>query len=62
MSEETQRQIFAPYFTTKRGGTGIGLTNVADIVRRYGGTISVISALGEGTTFKVSFPLATRAS
>lgn len=42
----------------EREGTGLGLTIVRDILRRYGGNIQVQSALGAGTTFTVTLPLA----
>ena len=50
-------QIFDPYFTTKRGGTGLGLPIAKNIVEGLGGTIAVKSALGDGTEFLVDVPL-----
>jgi signal transduction histidine kinase len=50
-------QIFDPYFTTKRGGTGLGLPIVKNIVEGLGGTIAVSSAPGDGTRFVIEFPL-----
>ena len=49
-------QIFDPYFTTKRGGTGLGLPIAKNIVEGLGGTIAVASAPGAGTQFIIEFP------
>jgi signal transduction histidine kinase len=48
--------IFDPYFTTKRGGTGLGLPIAKNIVEGLGGTIAVVSAPGAGTRFVIEFP------
>ena len=58
MNEKTVKQIFDPFFTTKRakGGTGLGLAIVYRIVEEHGGTVSVTSKQGAGTTFVVRFP------
>lgn len=52
-------KIFDPYFTTKKigKGTGMGLAIVHGIMTDYGGTITVDSELGRGSTFHVYFPL-----
>lgn len=58
MNEKTQKQIFDPFFTTKRakGGTGLGLAIVYRIVEEHGGSISVKSRPGAGTTFTIRIP------
>ena len=48
--------IFDPYFTTKRGGTGLGLPIAKNIVEGLGGTISVTSAPGQGTEIRLDLP------
>ena len=51
-------RIFDPFFTTKKvgSGTGLGLSTSFNIVKRHGGTITVESKVGEGTTFAVFLP------
>jgi signal transduction histidine kinase len=51
-------QIFDPFFTTKPvgSGTGLGLSIVRGLVQQSGGTVSVSSAPGEGSTFELLFP------
>ncbi len=48
--------IFDPYFTTKSGGSGLGLATAHSIIQQHQGHISVESTLGEGTTFQVFMP------
>lgn len=52
-------KIFDPYFTTKEigKGTGMGLAIIHRIMKDYGGTITVETQLGQGTTFHVYFPV-----
>ncbi len=58
VSAETMRNLFAPFFTTKRTGqgTGLGLFVSAEIVKAHGGRIAVESRLRQGSTFSVHLP------
>lgn len=53
---EHQRKIFDPFFTSKSMGTGLGLSVTFGIIRQHGGSISVHSTTGEGTTFTLRLP------
>jgi len=58
IDESVRNKIFEPFFTTKQTGKGmgLGLAITYGIVRDYGGTITIDSRPGEGTTFVLSFP------
>jgi len=58
MDDETQRHLFEPFYTTKPlgKGTGLGMASVDGIVRQNGGTITVESRIGSGTTVNVFLP------
>lgn len=55
IEEEALNKIFIPFFTTKKKGSGIGLSLSKQILRRHKGNIQVRSKLEEGTTFKLIF-------
>ena len=57
IKEETLPKIFEPYFTTKRHGTGLGLTNVARIIEAHNGNINIESEYGKGTKVIIKLPL-----
>ena len=52
-------KVFDPYFTTKRGGTGLGLPIAKNIVEGLGGTLGVLSTPGKGTDIIIDLPLET---
>jgi two-component system nitrogen regulation sensor histidine kinase NtrY len=58
IAEEDLPRVFTPYFTSKAGGTGLGLAVVHRIVTGHEGRIGVQSTIGEGTRFIVQLPLA----
>lgn len=53
---EIQERVFEPYFTTKHGGTGLGLAMSSRIISDHKGTIAVDSAEQKGTTVEVRLP------
>jgi signal transduction histidine kinase len=50
-------RIFQPYFTTKAGGSGLGLPTTRRLVEAHQGRVEVVSESGRGTAFTLSFPL-----
>jgi two-component system cell cycle sensor histidine kinase/response regulator CckA len=56
MDAETVEQVFQPFFSTKKSGTGLGLPIAATIVRQHDGWIDVDSQPGRGSTFRVCLP------
>jgi signal transduction histidine kinase/CheY-like chemotaxis protein len=61
--EHLRSKIFDPFFTTKGpSGTGLGLSMTYGILSRHGARVSVESAEGQGTTFRLRFPRSTEAA
>jgi len=60
MSEETVRQVFDPYFTTKPAGHGLGLSISFSIISQHGGHMTVRSEIDAGTTFEFYLPAAEK--
>ena len=56
--DEVRPKIFSPYFTTKEGGTGLGLSGAHRIISAQAGRIFFMSEKGKGTKFCVELPLA----
>ena len=55
--EDVLPRIFDPYFTTKTKGAGLGLPISRRIVEAHGGTLTADSKVGQGTCFKITFPI-----
>jgi signal transduction histidine kinase len=56
MDAATREQVFEPFFTTKEHGSGLGLSTVYSIVQQAGGSVTVESSEGHGSTFSVRLP------
>lgn len=57
IAPEDIAKVFEPYYSTKETGTGLGLAIVRKAIDDHGGTISVTSKQGSGTTFTITLPL-----
>jgi signal transduction histidine kinase len=62
IAKDDYERILRPFFSTKAGGTGLGLSLVKRIVEEHGGSLRFESELGRGTTFTVTLPLAASPS
>lgn len=55
--KENLEKIFTPFFTTKSSGSGFGLSEVYKNIQVHGGSIAVVSQVGQGSTFTIFLPL-----
>jgi signal transduction histidine kinase len=55
--EEIRDKIFVPFFTTKKGGTGIGLPLAQKIIYAHKGVLDIVSETGKGTEFLIKVPV-----
>jgi signal transduction histidine kinase len=53
---DEQERVFEPFYTTKNGGTGLGLAMVHRVVENHGGELQLDSELERGTTFRIRLP------
>ena len=56
MDEQTQKQLFVPFFTTRENGIGLGLAHARKIIEAHGGEIHIVSHEGRGTAVGIVFP------
>ena len=56
MTPEVAAKVFRPFFSTRQGGTGLGLATTRKIVEAHGGTIDVQSEVGRGSKFTLRLP------
>ncbi len=56
IKKEILSKIFDPFFSTKKGGSGLGLTTSYSIIHRHGGTIEIESSQGKGSRFTIFLP------
>jgi signal transduction histidine kinase/CheY-like chemotaxis protein len=61
IEEQYLGKIFAPYFTTKQKGSGLGLATSYSIIKKHNGLLTVESVIGSGTTFHIYLPASEKA-
>jgi PAS domain S-box-containing protein len=59
MSKETKSKIFEPFYTARRGGLGLGMTNVKNILVQHNAILKVDSEEGKGSIFYIKLPIKT---
>ncbi len=57
ISREQIEKIFRPFYTTKRGGTGLGLSLCRRIISQHGGTLTAESEINKGSRFMIRLPM-----
>jgi signal transduction histidine kinase len=57
ISPEAQEKVFQAYYSTKKGGTGLGLAMAKRIAEEHGGRLGVTSETGKGSDFSITLPL-----
>lgn len=62
IGEEAAKNIFEPFYTTKKQGLGLGMPYAKKIVEQHGGAISLDSRVGEGTTISITLPASQKES
>ncbi len=60
MDDTTAIKMFEPFYSTKSGGSGLGLPTARKIIEAHGGRIAVQSEVGHGTKFMLEFPTPPR--
>ncbi len=60
MDAKTQKRVFQAFYSTKPGGSGLGLPTTRKIIEAHGGQISLQSELGMGTQFTIELPIPPR--
>ena len=60
MDAETQAHVFDAFYSTKRGGSGLGLPTARKIIEAHGGRITLQSEVGRGTQFTIALPVPRR--
>lgn len=56
IAQEQRKEIFRPYISSKKGGSGLGLAVARRIVEEHGGTLQLFSEVGQGSDFCISLP------